>query len=724
MATALHLLLALLLGPAAGPALVDPPPAATRPDDAPAAQAVLRLLDEGAAAAASLEAELLPACQRGDGDACAARSLALQLLRRWDEAEEAARLAVVAGAPAGRWAQGRAALARHAEWGPARNAFDEACRAGHLPACHDLAGVLQSGPADHTQPAAALALQVRTCRAGFGPSCHALALRYRAGGDVARSRLLAAFMEGRACRLGHGQACRAIGPPLAREARAFPPLARWLEGLERPGVALLCDRGRAWACARLAGLLAADPATAGEAQVRIEALERRACDGGELAGCAALGARLLARPGQVSAGLPLLERACAGGQAEACALAAGAMQAEAPARAVALRRQACRGGHAAACLELAWAQAEGRLPGVDDAEAAGFLEAACERADPTACASLGSWLARGRGRPRDARRALEVLQRACEIGPGVYTTAGCVELATLREAACEAGSPRACVRLGRMIQAGLGLDMDDARSAALFERACQAGEAVGCYELGLLRVREASAAPPASPRARRAPGPAAAPPDLAPGVALLERACSGLVPAACLELWRLTEAGRIPRAGPEASRRRLQLACDVRAWPACEALGDGLKAGAPVRAAGLYQSACRGGEPSACRKLAMLLLAGAGGASLDPRLPLELLGDACERGDAEACCGLAAALGRSDPDLPEELRAGVVQLACDGGAAACCTLLGQLHLEGRGVPVDRARARARFHEGCLLGDPEGCAQRDGPRPPAPPRRGR
>jgi len=705
------LALALLAAPAPPPARG---PAAARPAaaPAPAEEAVLRLLDEGAAAARALEGGLASACQAGDGVACAAHSLALQLLGRWEEAEEAARLAVVAGAPAGRWAQGRIALARHGEWPAARTAFEEACRAGHLAACHDLAGALQSAPGGRAAPAASLELQIRTCRSGFGPSCHALALRYRDGGGVVRSRLLAAFMEARACRLGHGQACQALAPPLASAARAFPPLARWLEALERPGVALLCERGRAWACTRLAALLSADPATVGPARARIEALERQGCQGGDLTGCARLGAALLSQPPKAAEGLTLLERACAGGQPEACAAAAGALQRAAPLRAQALRRTACEGGHAAACLELAWAQAERRLPGVSDAQAAAWLEAACAREDQAACGLLGSWLVQGRGLPRDERRALEVLQRACEIGPGVFTTAGCVELASLRERACQGGSTRACVRLGRMIQAGLGLDMDDARAAALFERSCQAGEPVGCLELGLQRVREA---------------PAGSSPGLTAGVELLERACGRLVPAACLELWRLTESGRIQGSGPAAGRQRLQLACDVRAWPACEALGDGLQASEPVRAAGLYQSACQGGEPSACRKLATLLLSGAGGAALDPHLPLGLLGDACEQGDAEACCGLAAALGRAEPDLPEELRAGVVQMACDGGAAACCTLLGQLHLEGRGVPVDRARARDRLHEGCLLGDQEGCRQRDGlrrdtRRPPAPPHR--
>jgi hypothetical protein len=666
---------------------------------APLQPAILDLLDEGADMARRLEPALAEACQTGQGSACAAWALALQLVGRVPEAEEAARLAVVAGEPGGRWIQGRIGLSTHGEWQPARRAFEEACRQGYPPACHDLGVVLQAD-----DQASALALQERACRQGFGPSCHALAARHREGGGVVQSRLQAAFLDARACRLGHGRACRAIGAGLAPAVRAFPPLGRWLESLERPGTALLCERGRAWACTRQADLLAADPATLASAAERIDALYRQACEQGDPAGCGRLGARWAEVAGRGAEALGLLERACDAGRPEACAAAA----AHAPTRARALRERACRLGSAPACLELAWAQAEGRLPGATDAQAVAWLEQSCDQGEANACALWGRRLIEGRGTARDEARAIEVLQRACEIGPGRFTTSGCEELAGLRERACSQGSARACVRLGRMARAGLGIGMDDVRAAALFERACRAGEPIGCLELGLARLEPPA---PAKGRGKRRPVPTQGPrPAAAEGIALLRQACAGLAPAACLELWRLAEAGRLPGASQAESDRLLRLACDVRSWPACEALGDRqVRAHEPVLAAGLYQHACRGGEPTACRKLAMLYLTGAGGAPLDRALALGLLGQACEQGDAEACCGLSVALAGPE-DTPPEFVAGLVEVACDGGAAACCTRLGQLHLEGRGVPVDPGRAWLRFGEGCVLGDPEGCAE--------------
>jgi hypothetical protein len=98
------------------------------------------------------------------------------------------------------------------------------------------------------------------------------------------------------------------------------------------------------------------------------------------------------------------------------------------------------------------------------------------------------------------------------------------------------------------------------------------------------------------------------------------------------------------------------------------------------------------------------------GASREVVVPVqgdELLRNACERGLAESCAGLAARLERgAQPDLASA--AALYRRACDAGDAAACVGLGWAVERGRGVAADPARAAELYARACAAGDPWGC----------------
>ena len=49
-----------------------------------------------------------------------------------------------------------------------------------------------------------------------------------------------------------------------------------------------------------------------------------------------------------------------------------------------------------------------------------------------------------------------------------------------------------------------------------------------------------------------------------------------------------------------------------------------------------------------------------------------------------------------------------LQAACKASEAVACTMLGSLHMEGRGVKKDLTRAMGLFHRACGQGDGGGC----------------
>ena len=124
------------------------------------------------------------------------------------------------------------------------------------------------------------------------------------------------------------------------------------------------------------------------------------------------------------------------------------------------------------------------------------------------------------------------------------------------------------------------------------------------------------------------------------------------------------------------------------------------------RAVALYRDRCAAGDPPACFHHGKLLLAGkhvavdvAGG-----RMHLEA---ACAAKHAPACAFLAGALDVGARGLPRDGRRAtqLLDLACQAGGAASCTVLGD-----KLTKVDRARAHRLYEQACAGEDGAGCAR--------------
>ena len=122
---------------------------------------------------------------------------------------------------------------------------------------------------------------------------------------------------------------------------------------------------------------------------------RKSCDAGNQLGCANLGVVLVKR-GEVTAALPLLQRACESGQA-------------------------------GACVQLAILVEAGRHGQKADPMRAGLLyQRACKKGHEDGCSGLALLLFLGRGIPAKPRRAMQIWRAVCEAGHGP----SCQNLAT------------------------------------------------------------------------------------------------------------------------------------------------------------------------------------------------------------------------------------------------------------------------------------------------------
>lgn len=250
----------------------------------------------------------------------------------------------------------------------------------------------------------------------------------------------------------------------------------------------------------------AAPYVASCASARAEAAETpcsRACEAGDAASCARLGAFLYS--GETgSSDFPrarlLFEAACRADHVEACnnlgfMLEKGQGGERDLERAHTLYRGACDSGAQEACFNLGVMLQRGNGVAADPATARDLFAAACDRAEGRACYQLGDMLFRGDGVSADAREAAVFFERACDAG----TPGGCTNLAFLLESgqidtdidravklyqrACDAGEPGACYNLGYLLAAGEKVARDVASARTRFDQACALGLQNACLAL-------------------------------------------------------------------------------------------------------------------------------------------------------------------------------------------------------------------------------------------------
>jgi TPR repeat protein len=230
----------------------------------------------------------------------------------------------------------------------------EACDGGDYAACYDLGALLDGAG----KSAEARAVLEKACRAKNAKACGGLGklLGHGRGGAADKPRARAMYQMG--CEAGDLGACANLGFALMNgEGGPRDPAGAaqaWTKAcpVERQGAEcdpLGCKNRGVWATESVPP----DYALA-------KAAFQRACDAGELDGCASLAslhANGWGMPKDPAKALALGTKACDGGSVQGCFLlgfmyANGAGTSKDPARARPLLDRACKGGEQAACAEL------------------------------------------------------------------------------------------------------------------------------------------------------------------------------------------------------------------------------------------------------------------------------------------------------------------------------------------------------------------------------------
>ncbi len=211
---------------------------------------------------------------------------------------------------------------------------------------------------------------------------------------------------------------------------------------------------------------------------------------------------------ETTAVMQVLERACAGGDQRACAVAAYRNISDAyrdPGKVGPLFRTllgTCAGTGHELCVDAAetLARGEARLGiAADPAAAVGIGERRCEVGDRDGCLLAAELrAATGPEALRDATRARELSDRSCLLTAPTLTCVVCREQPDLpncqvrrvyrEHERCLQGQVGACERAAAAFKAGDGVAADVARAAAYLRRGCDSAEKSACIALDELCI--------------------------------------------------------------------------------------------------------------------------------------------------------------------------------------------------------------------------------------------
>ncbi len=423
----------------------------------------------------------------------------------------------------------------------------------------------------------------------FAPACHEYAGQlYEQRGVKAESAAAIARWE-RSCSAGYGPSCTTLAVLHTAGGRSGKPdVKKALSYAEKA-----CDGGDVAGCAARDALVPpADPLAAASAL----------CDRGLLASCRAAIQTDLDKITNRDDDYRTLGRMCDLGAGDACGMAGRIAIAGADADGAFDRfAMGCRQDHADSCVRLA--QATDADPTAVLRQPDAFRIACFLAESDQACTTWGSAMVEGTI-PRDGPAARRALERACE-----ETTGGgaCAALALGFEAgrvgerdrtlaaryygwACAQDAFESCERRGDLLIEAVGVRRDDDVALASFSRACEGGRPSGCYKAG--RVLDLGT-------------------DIdrnrIQALELYRRGCAGGVADACYSLGRLhEEAEEEVKPDYGAAREAYELAVSGGSLEArsalCRLLWNGL--GGPqkrVRARDLAAEACQRGDRRACQ---------------------------------------------------------------------------------------------------------------------------
>jgi hypothetical protein len=260
----------------------------------------------------------------------------------------------------------------------ARTLFVDACGKKDLRAC---TGQSLIDLEEKRDMPTALARLRTSCSGGEPFACTTLAQVYEKAipgfvpPDFAKARTLA----GDGCRLHDAAGCVAFGFYHSHGLGGPQDLAEAAR-LYRLG----CDHSAPLGCTNL-GLLYEHGRGMPPDRGTALALFREGCDEGDPGGCTEAANMLLADPSQSAAAVPLLIRACDGGEQLGCS-------------------------------NLGTLYFDGDGVPKDEARAADLFERSCAAGNAFGCANLGRAFDEGRGRPRNAATARELFETGCRGG--------------------------------------------------------------------------------------------------------------------------------------------------------------------------------------------------------------------------------------------------------------------------------------------------------------------
>lgn len=228
----------------------------------------------------------------------------------------------------------------------------------------------------------------------------------------------------------------------AGQADACGELARGVEsgGLRTAAIALAgwpaplvsgCDKRIASAC-HAAAIVYAQGVGVTASRLETRAYFGKACDAGDVRGCASYGHMLLkgdGGPTDWKAALAPLEKACEAGDDDAC-LSTGAI----------------------------WAEGKGAR--IDRDKALGIFEGLCKKGMRVACENVDAMVGNNWGLPASGAARVEALARLCEGRSGV-----------------------ACERLGDAYARGGGVKKDAAKAKEAYTRGCDVGHKGACDKM-------------------------------------------------------------------------------------------------------------------------------------------------------------------------------------------------------------------------------------------------
>jgi TPR repeat protein len=210
-----------------------------------------------------------------------------------------------------------------------------------------------------------------------------------------------------------------------------------------------------------------------------------------------------------------------------------------PEDALPVYEKACQAGYAEACTRLGRIFIKGKIVEQDMAKGVKLVQSACDKGDAEGCDALGQVYEAGSGVPADLTKAAALYVKSCDGGSG----RGCYHLAklyqtgkgvarddakagTLLAKACELGHSKSCGLMAEVYLNGTGVPKDVPKALALYDSACSGGDAEACATLGSI-YRDGTAVPA----------------DAKKSFAYMEKACTSGATSACFGVAQAYERG-------------------------------------------------------------------------------------------------------------------------------------------------------------------------------------